>query len=251
MVAGYSRMMHGGLVTPPSCLLLPSLSSTPPCLLLLLASSIPLHLLASSSGWSPTWTFPFHSPYHRGSSTGVALYPKAGLQGMDLSCLHSAGHLMMVCHPEISAALSLCWYPSLHGVALKMSVEVPISLPSFGKDFWWKLSSSPLGLSDSPHIKVRTVICLIFLVQMCLVCVPTLLPLLSEIKIIPLVTVFSLIVLDTDYCKWQGEITMINCPLCSPVFMPSLGPTKRKRCFVPFSTLVQTAIQGFCFNFTF
>lgn len=36
---------------------------------------------------------------------------------------------MMVCHPEISAALSLCWYPSLHGVALKMFVEVPISLP--------------------------------------------------------------------------------------------------------------------------
>lgn len=73
---------------------------------------------------------------------------------------------------------------------------------SLGESFWWNFYNSPLGLSDFPQIKARTVICITFSVQMLLACPPQQPPPLSEIKIISLVTVSSLILLDTDYCKW-------------------------------------------------
>ena len=88
-------------------------SPTPPCFLLWLVTLL-------------------NSPSHAGPCAGVAHkpgYSKANIQGMELCWLNFAGHLMMVCHPEISAALSRCCHPSLHGVALKMLVQVPASLP--------------------------------------------------------------------------------------------------------------------------
>lgn len=153
-------------------------------------------------------------------------YPKAGIREMAL--LPTLWHLVMVCHPEISAALSLLAPESSRGCPEDACLSsCQLMSASLGKGFWWKLRNSPLGLGDFPHIKARTVIYLTFLVQMPLACLPTLLPLLSEI--ISLVTVSSLIILGTDYYKWQGEITPVNCFLCSPVFIPSLRPAKRKR----------------------